>query len=196
MSVRPVVDCGTDPVAEGWTVALWAATARLHLCLHVHRDEGEFDSAGRWRRRQHRHFIVGRPANQAHARAMAQHFCSLVRQSARAFERSRVASAHARRSFQLAFAARLTARLRAALAEARNADEEVHASEAAANAAALNEAGIASLPIPDSDGIANWDRAAVRHGRAAADNVSLVLRDRAAPAAPPRPSRNQMALPF
>jgi hypothetical protein len=194
---RDILDCGVEPAVDSWTIALWSATADLHFCRHFHRQEGELDRAGRWRRRHIRQYILGRPANQARAAAMAQHFCSLVRLSAKAYEASRAPSAHARRSFQLACARRLTARLHAALASAKaeNGAGSSYADEAEANEAALRAAAVDPPPIPDGEGISNWDRVAMRHGKAAADNISLVLRDRPAPGFR-KPSRAQPQLPF
>ena len=194
MSRRERIDFGRDPVADGWTIALWSATADLLLCRYVNRTEGEFDQAGRWRRRHLCHALVGRPADQARAAAMAQHFCSTVRLSARTYATG--LSAYARRSFEIAFAGRLTARLRAALATARADPLSGHGEAAEANDAALRALGLERPAIPDSEGISSWDRKAARHGKAAADNISLVLRERVAGAGTPRPARAQPQLPF
>ena len=196
MSRRDLLDCGVDPVADGWAVALWSATAELHFCLYLHRPEGEIDSAGRWRRRHFRHLLIGRAPDQARAAAMAQHFCMAVRLAARAYATSGGRCAHARRSFQIACAKRLVARLRAALAAAAGEAGDEYRHEAEANSSALAEAGLERIANPDTDGIASWDRAAVRHGKAAADNLSLVLRERSASPAITRASRAQPQLPF
>ena len=194
MSRRERIDFGRDPVADGWTIALWSATADLLLCRYVNRTEGEFDQAGRWRRRHLCHALVGRPADQARAAAMAQHFCSVVRLSARTYATG--LSAYARRSFEIAFAARLTARLRSALSAARADPLSDHAEAAEANDAAVRALGLERPAIPDSEGISNWDRKAARHGKAAADNISLVLRERFAAAGITKPARAQPQLPF
>jgi hypothetical protein len=197
MSERRIVELGLDPVADRWTIGLWDATADLHFCLYFHREEGEFDSAGRWRRRNVRHCIVGRPVNQARATAMAEHFCGLVRLSARAYAGGS-GNPHLRRSFQMACAERLAKRLRAALAAVGGEPDtpQCHAAERAGNEKLLREAGIAPQARPAPDGSFDWDRAAVRHGKAAAENISLVLRGGPAIGAHARPSRVQMQLPF
>jgi hypothetical protein len=58
----------------------------------------------------------------------------------------------------------------------------------------MQAAGLVSSPAGEAGALSSWDRAALRQGRAAADNVSLVLREKLP--APPRPSRAQLALPF
>ena len=193
MTGRASEACGCDPAADRWAIAIWAATAGLGLCLYHYREEGAYDSGGRWRRRRIRHWLVGRPANLVRAAAMAEHFCGLAREGSRAAFGA--GAAHARRSFQSAFAERLSARLRAALAEAEASLEgEGYAEEKAANRAARAAEGI-DLPR-DLGGYdkTGRDRSAVRQGRAAADNVSLVLRTPLGRAA--RVDRSQMALPF
>src|SRR5688500_2308134 len=119
MSGPALLDCGRDPAADRWTIPLWWATAELLFCRYHYREEGAYDGGGRWRRLHIRHCLVGKPANLARATAMAEHFCSVARQCSRACERGQKRSTHHRRSFESAFAERLVARLKAALADAR-----------------------------------------------------------------------------
>ena len=192
MTGRASEACGCDPAADRWTIALWAATAGLGLCLYHYREEGAYDAGGRWRRQRIRHFLVGRTANLVRAAAMAEHFCGLAREGSRAASGS--GAAHARRSFQSAFAERLAARLRAALAEAEASAGTCHAEEKAANRAALAAEGIDAPRELGGYDKSGRDRSAVRQGRAAADNVSLVLRTPLGRAG--KVDRSQMALPF
>ena len=197
VSERAILACGRDPAAERWTIGLWAATADLLLCRHAYAEEGAYDGGGRWRRRHIRHDVAGRPADLARVTAMAEHFCGAVRASARVYAQTRGGNVHARRSFESAFAERLEARLRTAIAAARAAPESAatHAAQAEANDAMLRRAGI---DLPNRRGgydRSGRDRAAVRHGRAAAENLSLVLRTHAT-VSPSGRSGNQMHFGF
>ena len=197
MTDRALLDCGRDPAADRWTIALWCAAAELLFCRYHYREEGAYDGAGRWRRQHIRHCLAGSPANLARAAAMAEHFCSASRQSAKAYEKSRTRSGHLRRSFESAFAERLVARLKAALADARQkAEGDAYAAEFAANDALLTEAGVDRPNRIGRYDISDRDRAAARQGKAAAENISLILRAGPPPCPPPRSARDQFALPF
>ncbi|MDB5721453.1 MAG: hypothetical protein JWP15_2071 [Alphaproteobacteria bacterium] len=124
--------------------------------------------------------------------AMALHFCGLIRATARAHAGTR----HARRSFELACSERLVKRLRAAASAVRDAEPDSWAAERFENEAALREQGLEPSAPPAGDGSFDRDRAATRHGKIAADNISLVLRASPAVAGPTRQGRAQMQLPF
>jgi hypothetical protein len=198
MSERVLLDCGVVPASDRWTIALWGATAELLFCRYHYREEGAYDGAGRWRRRHVRHCLAGRPANLARATAMAEHFCSVVRQCAKAYARERARSGHARRSFESAFAERLVARLKAALAEARrNAEADLsYATEFVAGDALLRKAGIDRANRAGRYDMSGRDRGAARQARAAADNLSLVLRTAVPARASAARRLDQLALPF
>jgi hypothetical protein len=180
MSAGPecaVESCGAEPAADRWTVGIWSATAPLFACLYAYGEEGAYDAAGRWRRRQLRHHLAGAAADRVRALAMAAHFCSLVRQLARAHAKARGGTAHVRRSFEHGCADRLVARLHGEAAVRRCGQDGV-AGEA--NAILLRAAGLVPRTCPPRPDRSADDRAAARHGRAAADNISLVLRTGAA----------------
>lgn len=198
MSGRTILDCSRDPAADRWTIALWCATAELLFCSHYYSEEGAYDGGGRWRRLHIRHRLAGKPANLARATAMAEHFCGVIRQASKAYERTRERSSHVRRSFESAFAERLVARLKSALAAEQQAPggQVAYAGELAANDALLLDAGV---DLPNRLGrydVSGRDRAAVRQGRAAAENLSLVLRTAVPAAGPARTGRDQLPLPF
>jgi len=198
MIERAVLDCGRDPASDRWTIALWCATAEFLFCRYHYREEGAYGAGGRWQRLHIRHCLAGKLANHARATAMAEHFCDQIRLSSKAYERSRGRSKHLRFSFQSAFAERLVERLKAALVETRRSPEadSSYAAEFAAADALLLAAGLdcsnrlGRYDLPDREGDA------VRNGRAAAENLSLVLRT----AIPMRTSRanvaDQFTLPF
>jgi len=198
MTERAVLDCGRDPASDRWTIALWCATAELLFCRYHYREEGAYDGGGRWRRRHIRHCLVGRPANLARSKAMAEHFCSAMRKCANAYERSRTRSRHVRRSFESAFAEGLAARLKAAAVAARQSPEgsSSYALEFAAIDALMLEAGIDCSNRLGQYDLPDRDRHAVRNGKAAAENISLILRTDIPTSTSLRNAGDQLPLPF
>ena len=198
MSEPALLDCGRDPTSDRWTIALWCATAELLFCRYHYREEGAYDGGGRWRRLHIRHCLVGKPANLARATAMAEHFCSVARQCWKAYERSRARSSHLRRSFESAFAERLVARLKAALAAARATPDgySSYAGEHAANDALLLEGGVDCRNRIGRYDVSGRDRSAARQGKAAAENISLVLRTNIPTSPSASIPRDQLPLPF
>jgi hypothetical protein len=172
-STPAVLDAASDPVADRWTIGLWAETTEQFRCRYFYHEEGAYDAVGRWRRKRIVHCIVGRPANQVAAAAMASHLCYLTRQAAAAYAASRSAVSNIRRSFAGACAERLILRLRACAAAN---DDEVSALEQRENDALLKERGVSASSRQGSYDRSGRDRSAARAGRAAAENFSLVLR--------------------
>jgi hypothetical protein len=191
MSAGPecaVEAAGSDPAGDRWTVGLWSATADRLVCGYAYVEEGTYDGAGRWRRRQLHHYLAGSAVDRVRAIAMAGHLCALVRQLARAHAKASRGAAHVRRSFEHGCADRLVVRLRAAAgAEREAARGEATGDEESARLALLRGAGLVPRACPPRPDRSADDRAAARAGKAAADNISLVLRTGAA--APPARAR-------
>ena len=195
---RSVEASGGDPAADRWTIAIWFATAELHSCRYSWTEQGRYDRGGRWRRQDIRHWIAGRAANRVRAVVMATHFCTLIRQLARAYAKANGRSAHVRRSFQNACSDGLSARLRAAFVSASDGPEVrvSYAAEAEANDAVFRSAGIeVRTPLRRQDRTRD-DRGAARQGKAAAQNISLVLRTGTTTPASPGRKQSQMHFAF
>jgi hypothetical protein len=188
---------GFDSARDRWTIGVWQAAASLLLCAYYYEEEGAYDAAGRWCRKRIRHIIAGLPVNQARVQAMGSHFCELVRTNARAFAKERGGCAHLRKSFEGACADRLILRLRKVVAEARQMGGDANA-EAVASGALLRQAGLLADGRRGAYDRSGWDRAAARQGRAAADNISLVLRTGLSPRAvrTGAPERSQLGFAF
>ena len=189
-----IESCGCDPAADRWAIAIWGVTADLFACAYAYAEEGGYDGSGRWRRQRLRHYLAGTAADRVRALAQAAHFCALIRQLARAHGKTRGGTAHVRRSFEHGCSDRLVARLRAEAAAWRLSQEGPARRGAEAEAARhLRMAGLvprAFLARPDRS---DDDRSAGRHGKAAADNISLVLRTGAA-APEPTPGEPQLTM--
>jgi hypothetical protein len=187
--------CGYDPAADRWVVRIWSATAQLHSCVHAYAEEGAYDGGGRWRRRYIRHFLAGGAADRVRALAMAGHFCAIIRQLAKAHGKARRGDTHYRRSFENGCADALAARLRlAARIQRRSAAtlSDANAPGKALLAAAGHELR-AAVASPDRS---TDDPKASRHGKAAARNISLVLRAVPAAVVPSNGRQGQFQLPF